>query len=200
MSTYTFDTDVPNVQPSASSWELLSNTRVFQSPLTNAIQTASRKGSAWRVSLRFDDLFGEDRANMQAFLTKLDGQQHRFKIYDHAFTRRGTGTATGWESNTSSGNSLVLQKTSGTALTVKKGDYISVDNQLFMAVSDASTTSPHTAITITVAPEIRSMATGQAVELVEPTGTFILTSSASWDTQVGQVSSFTIEGIEDVLA
>ena len=64
MSTYTFDTDVPNVQPSASNWELLNNTRTFQSPLTNAVQTASRKGAAWRVSLRFDDLYfgplGED--------------------------------------------------------------------------------------------------------------------------------------------
>ena len=200
MSTYTFDTDVPNVQPSRSSWELLNNTRTFQSPLTNAVQTASRKGAAWRVSLRFDDLFGEDRANMQAFLTKLEGQRHRFKIYDHAFTRRGSGTQTGWTSNTSSGNSLVLQKTSGTSLTIKKGDYISVDNQLFMAVADASTASPHTSLTVTVAPEIRSMSTGQAVELVEPTGVFIMTNSAAWDTQVGQVSSFTLEGIEDVLA
>ena len=200
MSTYTFDTDVPNVQPSASNWELLNNTRTFQSPLTNAVQTASRKGAAWRVSLRFDDLFGEDRANMQAFLTKLEGQRHRFKIYDHAFTRRGSGTQTGWTSNTSSGNSLVLQKTSGTSLTIKKGDYISVDNQLFMAVADASTASPHTSLTVTVAPEIRSMATGQAVELVEPTGVFIMMNSAAWDTQVGQVSSFTLEGIEDVLA
>lgn len=200
MSTYTFDTDVPNVQPSASNWELLNNTRTFQSPLTNAVQTASRKGAAWRVSLRFDDLFGEDRANMQAFLTKLEGQRHRFKIYDHAFTRRGSGTQTGWTSNTSSGNSLVLQKTSGTSLTIKKGDYISVDNQLFMAVADASTASPHTSLTVTVAPEIRSMSTGQAVELVEPAGVFIMMNSAAWDTQVGQVSSFTLEGIEDVLA
>ena len=137
---------------------------------------------------------------MQAFLTKLEGQRHRFKIYDHAFTRRGSGTQTGWTSNTSSGNSLVLQKTSGTSLTIKKGDYISVDNQLFMAVADASTASPHTSLTVTVAPEIRSMSTGQAVELVEPAGVFIMMNSAAWDTQVGQVSSFTLEGIEDVLA
>lgn len=200
MTTFTFDTDVPNVQPSRSNWELLTNTRVFQSPFTNAIQTASRKGSAWRCSLRFDDLFGEDRAKMQAFLTKLDGQRHRFKIRDHAFTRRGTGTATGWTSNTSSGNSLVLQKSSGTALTIKAGDYLSVDNQLFMAVADASTSSPHTALTVTVAPEIRDMTAGEAVELLQPTGVFVLASSASWDTEVGIVSSFTIEGIEDVLA
>lgn len=198
MSTYVFADDVPNVQPSSSSWELLHNTRVFQSPLTNAIQTASRKGSAWKVSLGFENLFGEDRANMQAFLARLEGQTHRFKITDHAFTRRGTGTTTSWTSNTSSGNSLVLQRGTGASLTVAKGDYISVDNQLFIATQAAATASPHTAITVTVAPQIRDMTTGQAVEFVAPTGIFIMTGSASWDTEPGQVSSFRLEGIEDV--
>ena len=74
MTTYTF----PSIVPATNTFELVSNTRTFQSPLTNSVQTISRKGSLWKVSMQFNNLTGTDRAIMQAFLTKLNGQQHRF--------------------------------------------------------------------------------------------------------------------------
>jgi len=86
MTTYTF----PSITPSSNTFELVTNTRTFQSPLTNSVQTASRKGSLWKVSMRFNNLTGDDRAEMQAFLAKLNGQQHRFYVQDHGFVRRGS--------------------------------------------------------------------------------------------------------------
>jgi len=86
MTTYNF----PDIKPSTTTFELVSNTRTFQSPLNNAVQTVARKGAFWKVSLQFDNLVGDNRAEMQAFLTKLNGQQHRFYLQDHSYTRRGS--------------------------------------------------------------------------------------------------------------
>jgi hypothetical protein len=170
--------------------------------LTNAVQTAARKGAHWKISLTFSNLFDEDRANMQAFLALLEGQRHRFEITDHSFTRRGTGTATGWSADASpasAGNTLRLQNTVAVTTTIAKGDYISCDNQLFMATQSASV-SAGTELAVTVSPEVRDITSGSSAELVTPTGIFIMTGSTGWETQPGIYSSFKIEAIEDVLA
>jgi hypothetical protein len=54
------------------------------------VQTVQRKGSLWKASLQFNNLTGDNRAEMQAFLAKLNGQQHRFYLPDHGFVRRGS--------------------------------------------------------------------------------------------------------------
>ena len=200
MSTLAFATDVQNVLPSTSAWELVSNSRVFRSPLTNAIQTAARKGSHWKISLSFNNLSGEDRANMQAFLTKLEGQEHRFTIIDHTFVRRGSGVDTGLVTGASSGNTLNFTRSLTSSLSIKKGDYVSANGQLFMCTTAMAATTATTGLSIGVAPAVRNSSVGAVAELDAPTGVFMLTSSASWDTQTGLFSSFNIEAIEDVLA
>ena len=90
MTTFAF----PSITPTTNTFELVANTRTFQSPLTNAVQTSSRKGSLWKASLQFSNLKGDDRQEMQAFLVKLNGQQHRFTLHDHSYTRRGAGGGT----------------------------------------------------------------------------------------------------------
>jgi hypothetical protein len=201
MSVITFPS---GLKPSRSTWELVDNTRVFRSPITNSIQTTSRKGAFWKISLQFDNLFDDKRAEMQAFLVALEGQKNRFDIYDHAFTRRGTGAQSGWTSATSSGNTLNLSSGVAASLSVKAGDYIGfstagTEHQLFMATSDASVTSG-TSLAISVSPSIRDLQTGQAVELTAPAGRFIMVNTAAWDTKPGIFSSFTLEAVEDVLA
>ena len=200
MTTFVFSTDVPTVLPSKSAWELVSNARIFRSPLTNAVQTAARKGSHWRISLSFENLSGENRANMQAFLTKLEGQEHRFSITDHAFVRRGTGVDTGLVTAASSGNTLNFTRSLTSSISIEKGDYISANGQLYMCTTRMAPTTATTGLSVGVAPAVRNSSVGDASELDTPLGVFILTSSASWDTQPGLFSSFNIEAIEDVLA
>lgn len=200
MSTFVFATDVPDVLPSASSWELVSNSRVFRSPLTNAIQTAARKGAHWKISLSFNNLSGEDRANMQAFLIKLEGQEHRFSITDHAFVRRGVGVDTGLVTGASSGNTLNFTRSLTSSLRIDKGDYVSANGQLFMCTTAMAATTATTGLSVGVSPAVRNSSVGAAVDLETPSGVFILTSSASWDTKPGLFSSFSIDAIEDVLS
>lgn len=200
MTTFIFSTDVPGVTASRSSWELVSNARIFRSPLTNAVQTAARKGSHWKISLAFNNLSGEDRANMQAFLTKLEGQEHRFSIVDHGFVRRGSGVDTGLVTGASSGNTLNFTRSLSSSISIDKGDYISTNGQLFMCTTAMAATTATTGLSVGVSPAVRNSSVGEAVDLDTPSGVFMMTSTASWDTEPGLLSSFTIEALEDVLA
>ena len=199
MTTFTF----PAITPSTNTFELVANTRTFQSPLTNAIQTSSRKGSLWRASLQFNNLSGADRKVMQAFLVKLNGQEHRFTLHDHSHTRRGAGGGTlRVNGGTQSGTSLVCDgATASVANYLRSGDYISFNNALHMVVADANSDGSGN-ITLSIAPPIRKTpADDTIVDYTVPvSGVFLLAGAASWQTTPSITSRFKIEAVEDVLA
>ncbi len=199
MTTFSF----PNITPATNTFELVSNTRTYQSPLTNAVQTASRKGSLWKASMQFNNLSGDDRKVMQAFLVKLNGQQHRFTLQDHSHTPRGAGGGTLRVNGASqSGTTLVCDgATASVTNYLRAGDYISFNNELHMVVVDADSDAS-TNVTLSIAPPIRKTpADDTIVDYTVPVlGVFMLAGPASWDTQLGIISSFTIEAVEDVLA
>ena len=199
MTTFGF----PSITPTTNTFELVANTRTFQSPLTNAVQTSSRKGSLWKASLQFSNLKGDDRQEMQAFLVKLNGQQHRFTLHDHSYTRRGAGGGTlSISGGSQSGTSLVCDgATASVNNYLRSGDYISFNNELHMVVADANSDGSGN-VTLSIAPPIRKTpANDTVVDYLTPvSGVFMLAGPASWDTQPGIISSFTIEAVEDVLA
>jgi len=202
VTTYTF----PSIVPATNTFELISNTRTFQSPLTNAVQTVGRKGSLWKISMQFNNLTGADRATMQAFLAKLNGQQHRFYVQDHGYRRRGTAPNSADPLYVSGGGQTgstlnAAGATQSRALYLMAGDYIGFNNELHIVTEDCSSSSLGT-ITIPIAPPIRKPTDSlDPIDYNYPVlGVFMLTSSASWDTSPGLVSNFTVEAIEDVLA
>ena len=199
MTTYSF----PSITPSSSTFELVTNTRTSRSPLTNAVQTVGRRGSLWRATLQFNNLTGADRAAMQAFVTKLNGQEHRFNLHDHSFTRRGTGGGTLRVNGANqSGASLVCDgATASITNYLREGDYVSFGNELHLITADTNSDGSGN-VTLSIAPPIRkSPADDTAIDYTSPvSGVFMLASPASWSNQPGVFSSFTIEAIEDVLA
>ena len=256
MTTYV----MPSITPSANTFELITNTRTFQSPLTNAVQTVQRKGSLWKASLQFNNLTGDNRAEMQAFLAKLNGQTHRFYLPDHGFVRRGSAPSVSDSivvNGAAQTGSILLARDANLTETdyFMAGDYIAFSNELHIITSDVDTTGTGTFIYSLVAGEIvigksytiksvgdsdfttigaadnnigttftadglgsgtgtvtqngipispplrKPTVDGAAIDYLFPVlGVFMLTSSASWDTQPGQISSFTIDAVEDVLA
>ena len=199
MATFAF----PNITPATNTFELVSNTRTYQSPLTNAVQTASRKGSLWKASMQFNNLSGDDRKVMQAFLVKLNGQQHRFTLQDHSHTPRGAGGGTLRVNGASqSGTTLVCDgATASVTNYLRAGDYISFNNELHMVVVDADSDAS-TNVTLSIAPPIRKTpADDTIVDYTIPVlGVFMLAGPASWNTTIDIHSSFNIEAVEDVLA
>ena len=199
MTTFAF----PAITPNSSSIEMVTNTKTYRSPLTNSVQTSNRKGSLWKASLNFSNLSGDDRAIMQAFLTKLNGQEHRFTLHDHSYVRRGIGIGTLTINGADQGGVNLVCLTTATATTgyVKAGDYISFNNELHMVTADANSNGTGN-ITIAIAPPIRKPTINAGtVNYTSPVnGVFMLASSANWSNDVSRLSSFTIDAIEDVLA
>ena len=199
MTTFAF----PSITPATNTFELVSNTRTYQSPLTNAVQTASRKGSLWKASLQFNNLSGDDRKVMQAFLVKLNGQQHRFTLQDHSHTLRGAGGGTLRVNGASqSGTTLVCDgATASVNNYLRAGDYISFNNELHMVVVDANSDASGN-VSLSIAPPIRKTpADDTIVDYTVPVvGVFMLAGPASWNTTIDIHSSFNIEAVEDVLA
>ena len=199
MTTFAF----PSITPATNTFELVSNTRTYQSPLTNAVQTASRKGSLWKASLQFNNLSGDDRKVMQAFLVKLNGQQHRFTLQDHSHKLRGAGGGTlRVNGATQSGTTLVCDgATASVNNYLRAGDYISFNNELHMVVVDANSDASGN-VSLSIAPPIRKTpADDTIVDYTVPVvGVFMLAGPASWNTTIDIHSSFNIEAVEDVLA
>jgi hypothetical protein len=169
-----------------------------------------RKGSLWKVTMRFNNLSGNDRAIMQAFLTKLNGQEHRMYLHDHSATKRGVAPSNPADTLvvSSAGQTGSTLNASGATASqtgyLKAGDYIAFNNELHMVTDDCNSTGSNT-VAIPIAPPIRKpteTTNGQdAIDYLQPIyGVFMLASSTSWDNQPGIISSFTIEAVEDVLA
>jgi len=206
VTTYSF----PGVTPQRSTWTLLTNSKRFTSPFTGAIQTVQRTGERWHIRLEFSALSDDDRAEMLAFVTKLNGGEHRFTVHDHSYVRRGSGGGTPLVAGASqTGNSLDIDGAS-TSVTnwLRAGDMISFGNELKM-VTAAVNTDVTGAATIPIIPKIRtSPADNSAVDITAPIlGKFILMDrQVSWtneprfsQTTNSTMSSLVIEAVEDVL-
>lgn len=199
MTTYTF----PDLQPTSSMVELISNTKSFRSPLTNAVQTTGRKGSLWKFSLQFKNLTGSEQSQMRAFLSKLNGQEHRFYLHDHSYTRRGAGGGTLYTNGASqSGSTLVLDgATPSVTNHMREGDYLAFNNELHIVTADASSDGSGN-LTLSIAPPIRKLTNdNDLVDINVPVlGVFMLGSDVSWSNDNAGFSDFTLTAVEDVLA
>lgn len=199
MATYNF----PNITPTRQSFELVTNTKKFQSPLSNAVQTVSRKGSYWKTTMMFSNLTGAQRSELQAFIAKLDGQTHRMRIRDYGAVRYGSassGTPV-VKGASQSGSTLLADGASlSTSSYFAAGDYISFNNELHMVTADVDSDGSGN-LAIPLAPPIRkSPDDNESIEYSAPYGVFMMTNNPSWSTQSLYVSNITIEAIEDVLA
>jgi len=202
MTTYAF----PSITPNSMTWSLESNTAVYVSPLSGTIQTIDRGGERWRVLMNFRNLTGDDRAELRAFLAKLNGQQHRFTLRDFSVTNRGAFGGTPLVVGAGqTGTSLNIDGASVSVTNwIRAGDMFSVNGDLKMCVADANSDGGG-AVTLTFTPRIVTAPADNApITTSNPTGVFMLASPvSSWINTPGPVggfSDFTIDAIEDIAA
>lgn len=208
MATYQFPT---TLTPTGSTWTLVENTRRFSSPLTNATQTVSRKGTMWRVDLTFSNLTETDRGALQGFMAKLQGQVNRVRLKDHAFTRQGAGGGTPLINGASqTGSSVILDGVGTVPDYLKAGDLLAWDK-----VSDSGADNPQLhmctdtisavggAITVAISPPLRNSPPNNApVNITDPEGVFMLATDPQWNNRPGAniFSSFSMTFLQDVLS
>jgi len=203
MTTYSF----PSITPTTTQIQLISNTATFVSPLSGATQTLDRGGERWLMTLQFMNLSGANRATMTAFLAKLNGQQHRFTLKNHAENNRGAFGGTPLVAGGSqTGTSLNIDGCSdGITNWIREGDWFSVNNELKICTADANSSSASPGggtLTLNFAPRLRSApADNAAITTSSGTGVFMLMENgASWSNEPGGLSSLTIQAIEDIAA
>jgi len=193
LTTYSF----PSLTPNNTEWRLISNTAAFGDPLTGVVQTLSRPGARWAVTMSFTALDADDRATLQAFLIKLRGQENRASIYDHSHTQRGNlGGTPVVNGGSQTGTSLVTSGWSGDNPVIRAGDYFTVNGELKMVTADANHTAG--AATISFEPALRASPTnGAALTVSNPTATFMLSGNdVGWSNRPASFSGFTIEFVE----
>jgi hypothetical protein len=160
MTTYAF----PSVTPTSSRIQLLSNTDRFISPISGAVQTIDRGGERWVLDLVYRNLTDAETATMSAFLAKLNGQQHRFTLHNHAENNRGAFGGTPLVAGASqTGTSLNVDGCSdGITNWIREGDWFSVNSELKLCTADANSSraSPGGGrITISFTPRLRTFMT-----------------------------------------
>lgn len=201
MTTYAF----PSVTPSTTEIELISNTAAFLSPFSGAIQTLDRGGERWQVTMSFLTLSGSDRSTLIGFLGKLNGQQHRVTLPNHAEPQLGVLTGTPLVAGAGqTGTSLNIDGcTAGQTGWIKAGDWFSVNGELKMCVADANSDGGGN-VTVSFIPRLRAAPADNApLTVALGTGTFVLASnSIKWSNRPGPThfSDLSVQFIEDIVA
>jgi hypothetical protein len=208
MTTYTFPALSGGARlANSSSLSIISNTKIFTSPLTGAMQRASRAGSRWHLGMQFRNLVQADRALLQAFLARMEGQEHDFKVHDHSYVMRGAGGGTPLVDGASQTGSSLNIKGCPISETdwLKEGDQFAFSNgsfrELKMVTTDCSTDGSGD-VTVNFKPPIRiSPANEAAIDLTDPQGQFVLIPNENgWNNLPGPggnaFSDFTIDAVE----
>ena len=198
MTTYAF----PSITPTTSAMRLQSFTSRFDNPITGGIQTVARGGEVWVVDMTFGNRVTSERAELIAFVAKLQGQRHRFTVKNHAEANRGAFGGTPLvDGADQTGNSITVD---GCSLSVtnwiREGDFFQIGNELKVCTADASSDGSGN-ITISFAPAIRtSPSDNSAITTSNATGVFMLNQDPQWTNSPGGFMSMSISAIEDVNA
>jgi hypothetical protein len=193
----------PAIIPNNTQIQLLSNTKTYISPISGSIQTIDRGGERWKISLVHRNLRGSNRAVMLAYSSKLNGQQHRIIIHNHAENNRGL--LGGVPVINGAGQTGTAVNIDGCAASItnwmREGDFFSINGELKICISDVDSDVVGDA-TINFAPRLRSAPSdGSSVDTSQGTGTFLLSQSGvSWTNRPGGFSDLSLSIIEDIAA
>lgn len=197
----------PTIVPDQFEFGLISNTRVFRSPISGTVQTLETPGARWRLKATWSDLSDTEGRPLKAWLTSLNGNAGRFYWGDPSFLINGPSGVYG-------GNPLVAGGAqTGRTLTIdgasasitgwaRAGDYVEFTNtaggrELKMLTADVNTDAGGAAA-LSFSPQIRvSPADNAPLRFAGATAQFMLASPVnSWRLKAPMINSFSIEAVE----
>lgn len=173
MTTFSY----PNIQPSDLSFLVgESNAAVFRSPFGDYVQTSDREGERWIVRASYSILQGDNRAELLAFLTKLNGMQHRFTMQDFAHIQRGVLSGTPLVDGAGQTGKFLNIDGAPNNITdwARSGDKFSVGNKMY-SIDDDADSNGSGQVALTVSPRIYIAHTnGASLEVTTPVEILIL--------------------------
>jgi hypothetical protein len=186
----------PDICPASLSWGLSSNTKTFRSPFNGTTQVARYPGSRWLCTMTISNQNDTQARRVEAMLALLDGEYGRVKIRDWGRDGRTPSGSPAVDGANQTGSNLYSNGWTASALVLRLGDYITVNDELKMVTADVTSSATGTAI-IPVAPILReSPPNGAVIEVRQPYGIFKLKDSSSpvmGERTPGVFTSFSIE-------
>ena len=162
MTTYAIPTTVGF---SSVEFGLQNNNQVFESPLSKDIQVLELTGSKWYATFNLPPMKKENALEYIGFLQRLQGRVHSFYGYDPSH-RSPSGTIAGStllvDGASQTGTSLNLDGGANSTLVLKAGDFFSVNNELKMITTNA-TTDGSGDVTVNFVPSLRTSPSDNAV-------------------------------------
>lgn len=165
------------IVPSSMSWYLVSNSKTFVSTFNGSSQTVRFPGSRWHCTLTFNNLVEKLSRQLEALTAELDGESGRVKISN--WIRKGLPDI-GEPIVSVAGQTGRILQTKGwkpNSVVIRKGDYLTVNNELKMITTDVQSDASGNAA-ISISPALRySPQVNEKIETLSPFGIFKLTSN-----------------------
>jgi hypothetical protein len=155
------------------------NNRVSVSPLSGDVQTGSVPGSYWGWTFNFSEQFWDERARLWAFLSRLEGQKNRARIFDpHQPRPAGSISLAGVTAAAAAqfATSIALRNC-GAGKTLLPGDWFNVGGQQLVQTVVGGTADGSGNLTVEFRQQLRAaVAVGAAITLDQPRALYILTT------------------------
>ena len=181
MTTYTWP-DTRDAAPRSAQWRVVDNLqRSSESPLSGYTQTISMPGARWGWTLEFGDHRSDLRQEVEAFLLRLSGREHRVSLWD--FKRRvprGTCNLSGVTLGAAAAQFATSLQLAGCGAnkTLVAGDWIGLATGQLVRVVANATANGAGVMSVEVRHMLRlAAASGSPVVLDKPTALYVRTES-----------------------
>lgn len=190
-----------NFVPTSSALTWHDNSIAFISPLSGQVRTESRPGGRWKLQLTLEAWKNEtDPASgrvsvheLEAFLYKLNGTEHRAVIPDHSYARLGTGTGGLVNGAGQTGKSIITDNWPTGTKIFYAGDRFTLDGQMHVITADVTTDGSGNA-TLPLAHPHRTATTNNAgLNVGYPTARYYLTNKVGFSNAPGVFKSVMLE-------
>ena len=178
--TISYPLDFPiagDVAPNDLELRIVNTTAISVSPFTGKEQKQVFANGKWFCEINFPPLTYTEAAPLFGFLASLKGREGTFTLGPQGDSRtpRGTGGGTPLVDGGSQegSNVLVSDGWNASETVLQKGDFISIDNRLYLVGADVVSDGSGDA-SIDVFPALRSHADNAAIVTTNPKGTWRL--------------------------
>jgi hypothetical protein len=156
--------------------------RSSESPLSGYTQTLSMPGARWGWDFDFGAHDLASRAQVEAYLMRLSGREHRVRLWDFKQPRpRGTINLSGVTLSAAAAQfaTTLALAGCGAAKTLLAGDWLTVaTGQLVRVVGGSGLADGAGLMTVEIRPMLRlALSSGSAVTLDTPTALFVRTEA-----------------------
>lgn len=184
------------ILPSTFDWSLSSNGTSFRSPWNGATQTVRFPGSAWEASMTLRNLDDFESRAVEVMIFELDGLAGRIQLWDFGrdpVPKIGNPLVMG---SSQTGSTVNTDGWPNSTRVLKKGDYVTINNELKMILSDVVSDSTGKA-SLRIGPMLRNSPPDNAPVIMDrPYGIFRLNKTKNGVSREPMNNNFTLEFVE----